>query len=206
MGLKERRQREKEARREQILKAARELLYKKGISGTSMNQIANRAELGVATLYSYFKSKEELFLAIGEEGLKLLRVKTVKVLESETDLKEKLRKVAIAYLDFSNDSKHFFYIINYFVSMPEVLFTPKSKNRIDQFAKETIEIVEGILSEGIKQAVFRPVEIERCAMMYWGMFHGLTQLKKFQSTLLKNDSHRDFYSYSVEQYIEMICI
>jgi len=35
--------------------------------------------------------------------------------------------------------------------------------------------------------------------------HGLTQLKKFETTLLKNDSHRDFYEYSVELYIEMLC-
>ena len=54
MGLKERREREKQARREQILSAARGLLHKKGINAASMNQIAKKAELGVATLYSYF--------------------------------------------------------------------------------------------------------------------------------------------------------
>ena len=72
MGSIERRQREKEQRREQILNTARELLFKKGIDATSMNQIARNAELSVGTLYLYFKNKESLFAALQEEGLTLL--------------------------------------------------------------------------------------------------------------------------------------
>jgi len=50
--LKERRQREKQAKQEEILKAAIELFSKKGINGAPMNHIANKDELGGATLYS----------------------------------------------------------------------------------------------------------------------------------------------------------
>jgi AcrR family transcriptional regulator len=72
MGLKERREREKEARKQQILDAARQLLFKKGIQSTSINQIARTAELGVGTIYFYFQSKEEIFYSLQEEGLDLL--------------------------------------------------------------------------------------------------------------------------------------
>ncbi len=69
MGLKERRSREKEARRNQILDAARALLFEKGLHATSINQIAKQAELGVGTIYFYYRSKEEIFADLQEEGL-----------------------------------------------------------------------------------------------------------------------------------------
>ena len=72
VGLKERRSREKELRKKQILDAARALLLKKGISSTSMNKIARDAELSVGTLYIYFKNKEDLYAELQEEGLNLL--------------------------------------------------------------------------------------------------------------------------------------
>jgi AcrR family transcriptional regulator len=72
MGLKERREREKEARKGQILTAARSLLFKKGIQATSINQIARKAELGVGTIYFYYQSKEEIFYWLQEEGLDIL--------------------------------------------------------------------------------------------------------------------------------------
>ena len=72
MGLKERREREKEARKRQILAAARRLLFKKGIQSTSINQIARTAELGVGTIYFYYQSKEEIFYSLQEEGLDIL--------------------------------------------------------------------------------------------------------------------------------------
>lgn len=61
MGIAERRQREKELRREAIIKAATEIFKKKGLTASTMEEIASRAELSKATLYLYFTNKEELF-------------------------------------------------------------------------------------------------------------------------------------------------
>ena len=55
MSAKERRQREKEQRREQIVDAARAILLKHGLAAVTMNKIARAAELSVGTLYLYFQ-------------------------------------------------------------------------------------------------------------------------------------------------------
>jgi len=78
MGLKERRAKEKEARRNQILDAARALLFEKGLQATSINQIAKQAELGVGTIYIYYRSKEEIFAELQEEGLEILFARILK--------------------------------------------------------------------------------------------------------------------------------
>lgn len=68
MGLSERREREKEVQREkrrnQILDAARIFFRAKGFNGTTVEDIAREAELSPATLYFYFKSKDEIYASI----------------------------------------------------------------------------------------------------------------------------------------------
>jgi len=64
VGIQDRKEREKEQRRHQIIAAARRAFHKKGFTKATMKDIANEAELGFGTLYLYFKNKEELYAAI----------------------------------------------------------------------------------------------------------------------------------------------
>ncbi len=72
MGVKERKALERNMRRNQILDAARALLFSVGINNISISKIAKKAELGVGTIYFYYKNKEEIFAALQEEGLEIL--------------------------------------------------------------------------------------------------------------------------------------
>jgi len=64
-----RKEREKLARQQEILAAARQLFLTHGYHETTLEEIARHAEFGKGTLYNYFSSKEELFLAIQEQLL-----------------------------------------------------------------------------------------------------------------------------------------
>jgi AcrR family transcriptional regulator len=60
-GLRERKKKESE---ERIQKAAKEVFRAKGYAGATMEEIARIADIGVGTLYNYYKSKAEIFLSI----------------------------------------------------------------------------------------------------------------------------------------------
>ena len=124
MGIKERRRREKEHRRRQILDAARALLFQKGLNAISVNQIARQAEIAVGTIYFYFRSKEAIFAALQEEGLDLLLQDVRRALQEGADPVEQLHSMAQAYLRFSREHKNYFDVINYFLSATDVMFTP----------------------------------------------------------------------------------
>lgn len=64
MGTRERRQRERDERRQEIIAAARSLFWKKGFAGTTMPEIAAAAELAPGTLYLYFPSKDALYVEL----------------------------------------------------------------------------------------------------------------------------------------------
>lgn len=68
-----RRMREKEQRYETLLRAAEHLFVHKGYHETSVENIADRAEVSVGTVYFYFKNKEELLLKLFSEGVYTLR-------------------------------------------------------------------------------------------------------------------------------------
>ncbi|MGD8860395.1 MAG: TetR/AcrR family transcriptional regulator [Myxococcales bacterium] len=72
MGVAERREREREERRVHILDAAERIFFDMGPVQATMEDVAREAELSKGTLYLYFKSKDELYLAIAERGLQHL--------------------------------------------------------------------------------------------------------------------------------------
>ena len=72
MGVRERHEREREATARAILDAARDLFVAEGYSHVSIRKIAERIEYSPAAIYSYFPSKDDIFLALAEEGFHML--------------------------------------------------------------------------------------------------------------------------------------
>lgn len=67
MASPDRREREKQARRRQIMDAAREVFAARGFGRATMEQIAEKADYKPATLYLYFKNKQELYTSLTME-------------------------------------------------------------------------------------------------------------------------------------------
>ncbi len=201
MSLKERREREKIERRKQILDAARFLLFEKGLNATSMNQIAKQAEIGVGTIYFYYKSKEELFAQLQAEGLELLYSKTKKACDKEPEFAGKLKNAAQVFFKFSKENKDYYDIINYFLSAPEQIFTPGLKDQVDKHGDKVISLVENILIEGIKSGDFKKIDSRRYSILFWATLYGLTHFKKLKNTILKGDTFKNLFEYSVDNFI-----
>jgi AcrR family transcriptional regulator len=204
MGLKERREREREERRQQILVAARTLLSKKGLGGTSIQQIAKNAELGVGTIYFYYRSKEELFAALQQEGLEVLQDQVKAAGGRGKTPADRLTRIALAYLRFSEEHKDYFDIINYFIASPEEIFTPELKIQVDQKGNRVLEQVEEVIREGIRVGAFKKVHTRRISIMLWGTMHGLIQFKKMENTVLQGEDHATVYKDSVEHMIQSL--
>ena len=73
MGIRERHSRERETVTRKILDAARALFLSEGYANVSMRKIADQIEYSPGAIYSYFRSKEDIFFALAEEGLECIR-------------------------------------------------------------------------------------------------------------------------------------
>ena len=100
MGVIERRQRERQERVERILKAALKVFAKKGFSDASMNEIAEEAELGKATIYYYFPSKEKLFFSLLKEETRKFYQQAYERVRAVEDLHEFVARLMYFHLEY----------------------------------------------------------------------------------------------------------
>jgi AcrR family transcriptional regulator len=119
MGIRERQDRERQAVRQAILDAARDLFVHEGYRNVSIRKIAERIEYSPAAIYSYFPSKDDIFFALAEEGFRRLDAKVRSVLGSADPLTE-MRACWWAYYEFSKEQREFFELMFVDRSVPQI--------------------------------------------------------------------------------------
>ena len=105
-GISARREREREALRQRILEAARELFRQQDYSSVTLRKIAERIEYSPTTIYLYFKDKHALVMELIAEGFELLRQRMLT--GQSADPVETLRRSSLEYLGFSQQEPHYY--------------------------------------------------------------------------------------------------
>ncbi len=204
MGVKERKRLEKQMRRNQILDAARKLLFSQGIEKISINRISKEAELGVGTIYFYYKNKEDIFIALQQEGLSVLFNIIEGIGNQDLEPDEKLRRIAQAYYEFTQNQEEYFSIINYFLSSSKIFFAGDQKEQVDMAGHKILSKIQQVIQDGVESGFFMEKDPVKFSIMYWGTLHGLVQFKKLEHTTLGNQDHLEIYAYSVDKLIQSI--
>ena len=204
MGVKERKIREKSDRKAQILEAARTLLFKKGLAGTSINGIAALVELSGAAIYRHYKNKDEIIFDLSMEGLELLQKEITQALDNGQSAGQKLAAVAMAYRQFSRTQKDYFTVINHFLSSPEPALADHLKHKIDRHGEKILMLVVTIVEEGCAGREMSCEDPRRFCLMFWGAINGIIQLQKIEHTIFSGKDHFSLYQHTVETLINSI--
>ena len=175
MGIRERKEREKERRRQQIMVAAKKVFTDKGFSKATMDDIANEAELSPGTIYLYFKNKEELYASLSLRILQYLQIKVEHVLNTP-DLKPEQKLDAM--MDAMYDVYEFdpLVIINMFhLQSSETLknLSPELLANIKELSSKSVEGLATIFEEGIKEGVFVDKHPVALSDTFWALFSGV---------------------------------
>lgn len=113
MGIRERREKEREQRRSDILRAARIAFSEIGIEHASVERIAQESELGKGTIYLYFKSKEEILLALMVEDMVRLDEMIATVIERGNRSSDKMLGAFDVFHRFADENPLFFKMITH---------------------------------------------------------------------------------------------
>src|SRR4051812_31112410 len=103
MGIIERKEREKEARRNLILDAAERVFQANGIQQATMDDIARDAELAKGTIYLYYRNKDELQLGVMMRAMDMVHESFEIAAEGENLALKKFQAVGDAYWKFAHD-------------------------------------------------------------------------------------------------------
>jgi AcrR family transcriptional regulator len=162
----ERRQREREQRRTDIIDAAERIFFSKGYDQATMDDIAERSELSKGTLYLYFESKRDIYHAIVRRGLIILRDRFANAMGKRERGIEKIMAIGEAYIKFYHE--HPLYL--------EAMLDYEASES-DSFSDgNPLELVVEALRTGIDDGSIR-VELDpiKTAIVLWGQTTGIMQ-------------------------------
>jgi AcrR family transcriptional regulator len=116
LSIAERKEREKEQRRNDILDAAEKQFFARGYDNVTMDDIAKQVELNKATLYLYFKDKESLYFTVVLRGVRIMG-EMVRAREEKAKTGfDKLWEIGHAYVSFARKYPDYNRAYNYFYS------------------------------------------------------------------------------------------
>jgi AcrR family transcriptional regulator len=155
--------------RDRLVDVARQLFAKIGVENTTMNDIATASKKGRRTLYTYFKSKTEIYQAVLQSELKILYQSLESVVDKDLPADKKLlefihiRLESIKNVVFRNGTLR----ANFFRDIWRV------ENGRKNFDLREINCIRTILNEGIKTGIFEIEDPDSMAIVLHHAFKGL---------------------------------
>lgn len=152
---------------ERILNAALELIIERGLERTPMSKIADRAEVGMGTVYKYFKNKEDIinviYVKIKEEEAEMVFVNN----GLSSGVKETFIDYYSRMIDYFLDNPLKFNFISQYA------FSPIIKKNTQQKAMLKFYYFDELYNKGIEEKLFKEIKAEHLtffvfsAIAYW---------------------------------------
>jgi len=180
-------------RKQEIMEAALELFSQRGFHNTTMAQIAQKAGVGVGTLYQHFQGKEELYHSLLEEKCNRLLETLRALIKAEDSTEENLKRLLAAQIDFVEKHRSFFklYLSEQLATLEAV--REKLGLRADVIYGRFFQLFQGIMEQGVKRGELRDLPSSHLARAYMGILNSfffdwlkgnLESLRENQDTIL----------------------
>jgi AcrR family transcriptional regulator len=174
MGVQERRAREKQELRQEILNAARDLFIREGFENVSMRKIAEKIEYSPTTIYLHFQDKADLLDCVCEETLQKLETWLAAIHAAAPDPLEGMKAGLRAYIEFGLEHPND-YRVAFLLEFKPIAGVDRCM-RCHTMGQKTFDYMRNSLSSCMELGIFAPNDIEATAQALWAAIHGLTSL------------------------------
>lgn len=202
MGIQERKERERDRRRQQIMIAATRVFSERDFNKATMEDIAKEAEVSPGTLYLYFKNKDELFASLSLRILHYMNIRLQHVhKEKHTDPGKKIEALKEALYDVYEFDP--MVLINMFhLQSSETLknLSPHLLSDIKNLSRSSFASMAEIFREGIDQGVFINKHPVALADIVWALFSGVVLWEESKRLI---DNEKDYLKSTLEIAFEI---
>jgi AcrR family transcriptional regulator len=202
MGIIERNQKLTDVKRAEILDGMEKALLSKGYDRLTIDDVAKAAEYSKKTIYSYFKSKDEIYLEVLIRKFNML-YGALKSAVSSSEIKglQKIKVLGEAYYRFAKEFPEYMQaIINF--EAKQTAESPEANNIIDRFNKETEKsflLLEEAVSEAIEgKAIPSDTDLVGTAILLWSNINGFIMLAYKKGEYIKSN-----YGKSLDELFEI---
>jgi len=181
-----------EYRTEGILEAARKVIALRGFDNATMGEVAEAAGISKATIYLYFKNKDELYFNCVIEKLDGVIEEMKDAVEGIDDPIERLRTVFEVQTKKAEEDQDFFRV---FLTEKMTIFMNRSTRSGQEYYKRVSEyndILIGALQDGMRMGLIRETDPLKAANMLFSMLRGMAMLKIIQGEELSLTGEVDY--------------
>lgn len=202
MGITERKEREREEMKERIVSTAIQMFLQEGYEQTSIRNIAEKIEYSPATIYLYYKDKDELLYDVQKQAFdKLTHVFREKV--TAKDPLKRLEQIMYTYVRFGKNNPEL-YDLMFIIRAPmnSMKVHEKWENGDDSFG-----FLVQCISECIEKKLIRYEDPMIAALSIWAMGHGLVSLDlrcRLKVVDLDEKAIAAIIEKSIHEYFELI--
>ena len=174
-------------RKNQILNAAEDVFTQKGLDLARMDDIANETGLSKGTLYLYFKSKDDLIIAI----LDRMFQGVFKQLDAR---KSDQLGAADAILQFTDAAVRDYKLMLRVMPVAYEFLALAFRNKIvqkalKQYFRYYMDVLVPLIERGVKSGEFRPVDAQDVAIAAGAIYEGTVLLWVYDNTLVDIERH-----------------
>ncbi len=164
-------QRRAAANRRSIVDAAREIVATEGVDALTLEAVAERADVAIATIYNRVGNRSALLLAVAEQAMEESRVYMDAAYAAEGSPEERILLAADAYARFARERPHEFRIL------VEPADEPEAVARLAELTCEQNAKLAAVLREGVATGIARPdLDPDAVAAALWASLNGLLAL------------------------------
>ena len=146
-----------------IAEAAKTVFAEWGYQRATLEEIAQRAGMSKATIYIYYKNKDNLFLQVVEELVNATTAATAQTAEEPTEPLEKLYNIVRNKIEFYEQERDFFRIYLSEKNGLEVAPKDPHKRALREMYLQEVRVFDKILQQGMETGVLRPMDSRRLA-------------------------------------------
>lgn len=185
MGITEKRARQKEEFRREILDSARKIFIKYGYDGFSMRKLAEKIGYSPTTIYLYFRNKDDLLFAICEEFFATFLAELNRIRSASRDPLKTLRQAVLYLMNFGLANPDQYKLIFFTKS---VYGTHEELVEKETMARNTYFVFMEIVEECITAGKLRKLEVDVIADTLAIASHGLVAKSIFCTNSQKDKS------------------
>ncbi len=150
-----------------IMEAAIFLFGERGYENTTIAALAEAAGIGKGTIYSYFKSKNEILLAFCEEELACMHQELRQTVPQAGSLEEKLLLIFMCEFRYITKNKSFGRTLMREITFPRLLTIEKSKEIEEQFIQIFVSVFQEAQDKG---ELRRDIELTMTCGHFYGLY------------------------------------
>src|SRR5690242_15769835 len=170
MGVAERKSRQKESTRQEILDAARDLFVNEGFDNVSMRKIADKVEYAPGTIYLYFKDKAEILDTICAQTFEKLRARMDAIQRDPGNPLDGLRRGLRTYIQFGLDNPNQYIVTFVVAKQPRADYPPSAVAA----GASCFDCLRGTVQKCMEGGYTNGGDVEDTAQAIWTAVHGVT--------------------------------